>query len=71
MAKKPAATWADVDAAARGIEQEQGPHGARVTLITTNADGAPSLWHGTFGNAAVVAGDSTVISLSDGLQTTV
>jgi len=75
-AKKPAATaaavaeavaWSDVDATARMLEGQEGQYGARVTQITTTGDVPPEgLWHGTYGNATVAAGDTTVISLSDG-----
>lgn len=60
-------TWSDVDATARTLEKQEGQYGARVTLITTTGDVPPEgLWHGAYGNAAVTAGDATVISLSDG-----
>lgn len=59
--------WSDVDAAAHALEKRQGQYGPRVTSITTTADVPPEgLWHGTYGNATVIAGDTTVISLSDG-----
>lgn len=59
--------WSDVDATARALEKQQGQYGARVTLITTTADVPPEgLWHGVYGNATVIAGETTIISLSDG-----
>lgn len=61
--------WDDVDATARALEKHEGQYGARVTHIAIAADIPPAgLWHGTYGNAAVVAGDTTIISLSDGRQ---
>lgn len=59
-------SFADVDAAAKAAEEAEGPHGRRVCKVFCDANDAPELWHGTFGNAPVEPG-APAVQMSDGI----